>query len=102
MAQLYLGGGDPTHPLASPIFGDLRGLPKTLILVGDHEVLLDDSRLFSDKAKQEGVQVQVEVWPEMWHGWIASAPRLPEANEAIQRIGAFVRHVTSEQDYARG
>jgi acetyl esterase/lipase len=94
-AELYLGGNDPASPLASPIFGDLHGLPKTLIQVGDHEVLLDDSRRFFEKAREEGVQVQIEVWPEMWHGWHMSAPALPEANEAIRRVGAFVQRVTS-------
>lgn len=98
MAQLYLDGRDPTDPLASPVFGDLQGLPTTLILVGDHEVLLDDSRLFAERAKEKGVPVQMEVWPEMWHGWLMSAPELPEANEAIRSIAAFVRKVTSERD----
>lgn len=101
LAELYLGDSDPALPLASPIFADLRGLPKTLIQVGDHEVMLDDSRRFFQEAKQKGVEVRMEVWPEMWHGWIMSAPELPEANEAIRRIGAFVRKVTSEQGEAR-
>lgn len=96
MVELYLGGSDPGAPLASPVFGDLRGLPKTLIQVGDDEVLLSDSTRFFERAKEAGVQVQIEVWPEMWHGWHMSAPALPEANEAIRRIGAFVRDVTLE------
>lgn len=102
MAELYLGGSDPANPLASPIFGDLDGLPKVLIQVGDHEVLLDDSLQFFARAKERGVQAQIEVWPEMWHCWHMSAPALPEANRAIRRIGAFVRDAMSERDAAQG
>ncbi len=94
MAELYLGGRDPTLPLASPIFGDLRGLPRTLIQVGDHEVLLDDSRVFFERAREKAVQAQIEIWPEMWHGWHMCVPDLPEANEAIRHIREFIRDVT--------
>jgi acetyl esterase/lipase len=31
----YLGGQDPAQPLASPVFGDYRGLPPLLIQAGD-------------------------------------------------------------------
>lgn len=95
MVELYLCGRDPKTPLASPIFGDLRGLPQILIQVGDHEVLLSDSTRFFERAKAMGVQVKMEVWPEMWHCWHMSAPALPEANEAIQSIGSFIRQAAS-------
>lgn len=95
MAELYLGGSDPTLPWASPVLGDLGGLPQIHIQVGDHEVLLDDSRRLFEKARQQGVQAQIEVWPEMWHGWHMSVPDLPEAIEAIRRVSEFVVEVTS-------
>jgi acetyl esterase/lipase len=37
------------------------------------------------------VDVTLEIWPEMPHVWHAFAPFLPEAVQAIDRIGAFVR-----------
>jgi acetyl esterase/lipase len=30
------------------------------------------------------------VWPGMWHVWQLFAPYLPEANKALESIGAFV------------
>lgn len=89
-AQYYLGDDDPTTPLASPIYADLSGLPPLLIQVGEHELLLSDSLRLADKAKAAGVEVQLEVWPEMWHVWHSWAASLPEAQEALQRIGDFV------------
>jgi|SRR5579872_1717487 len=91
MAAMYVPKGDPATPLASPLFGDLRGLPPLFIQAGDHEVLLDDSVKFAESARAAGVDVEIEVWPEMWHGWYMAAPALPEANEVITRIGAYVR-----------
>lgn len=92
MAQCYLGKhSDPKAPLASPIFGDLSGLPPMLVQVGDHEVLLDDATRLAQKARGALVDVELKIWPEMWHGWHLAAPALPEANEAISQAGAYVR-----------
>lgn len=91
MTDLFLGDGDPKDPLAAPLHADLSGLPPLLIQVGDAEVLLDDSTRFAAKAKAAGVDVSLEVWPEMVHVFQASAGFVPEANEAIARIAEFSR-----------
>jgi acetyl esterase/lipase len=92
LSLAYLQGKTkPEDPLASPLYGDFRGLPPLLLHVGDAEVLLDDSTRAAAKAKEAGVDVTLEVWPDMPHVWHAFAPFLPEATEAIERIGAFVR-----------
>jgi epsilon-lactone hydrolase len=90
-AQLYLGSRDSRDPHASPLYADLHDLPPLLIHVGDHEVLRSDATRLAEKAKAAGVHVQLEIWDEMWHVWHAWAEELPEAREAIARIGAFVR-----------
>ena len=58
---MYLGSTDPRDPLASPLYADLQGLPPLLIQVGTREVLLDDSLRFTDRAKEQGVEVDLEV-----------------------------------------
>lgn len=87
MAQLYLGGADPRSPLASPLWGELRGLPPLLIQVGSAETLLDDSTRIAKRARDAGVEVELECWPEMIHVWQAFAALIPEGREAIERIG---------------
>lgn len=87
----YLGGADAKTPLASPLYGDLKGLPPLLILVGTSEVLLDDSTRFAERAKAAGVSVELEVWDEMIHIWPYFAAILPEARQAIDRMGAFIK-----------
>ncbi len=95
MAQAYLGGKDARTPLASPLHGDLKGLPPMLIQVGDAETLLDDSTRIADKARTAGVQVKLEVWPEMIHVWQLFASFLPEGQQAVEGIGKFIREHTA-------
>ena len=90
-AKAYLGGADPRTPLANPLCADLHGLPALLIQVGDHEVLLDDSTRLAQRAQAAGVDVKLEVWPEMIHRWHSYAAVLPEGQQAIDDIGTFLR-----------
>jgi acetyl esterase/lipase len=90
MAAHYLGGGDPRHPLASPIHADLTGLPPLFIQVGTAEVLFDDAARLAERARLAGVPVTLDTWEEMLHVWHVFA-LLPEAREAIARIAGFIR-----------
>ena len=94
MAKAYLGDADPRTPLAAPLYADLTGLPPLLIQVGTAEVLLDDSTRLAERAKSAGVDVTLEPWEDMIHVWHTFAPMLPEGQQAIDRIGEFVREHT--------
>ncbi len=94
-APAYLGSADPMNPIASPLFGDWDGAPPLLILVGDAEVLLDDSRKLADVAKAAGVDVTLSIYPEMPHIWTMSYPAFPEAVEGVTEMAEFVARVTA-------
>ncbi|MBC8290884.1 MAG: alpha/beta hydrolase [Planctomycetes bacterium] len=85
----YLAKTDLRNPLASPVFGDYRGIPPLLIQVGEHEMLRDDSIRVAKKAASDGIQVKLEVWPGMVH--VFQIRRLPESREAIEHIADFIR-----------
>lgn len=87
----YLGKTDPKNPLASPVFGDYRGIPPLLIQVGEHEMLRDDSVRVAKKARADGISVKLEVWPGMFHVFQSHEPLLPEAKEAFDHIADFMR-----------
>lgn len=87
----YIGTGDPKHPIASPLYADLRGLPPLLIHVGDYEMLLSDSTRLAEQGHAAGVDVHLTVWPELWHIFQAWAADVPEARESLAQIGAWVR-----------
>src|SRR5689334_22284798 len=91
MAQWYLGGANPRHPHAAPLYGDLRGLPPLLIQVGAVETLLDDSIALARKAAISDVMVNLQVWPEMIHVWHLFFPMLAAGRCAIASGGDFVR-----------
>lgn len=88
-AAAYVGEGDPKCATASPLFADLTGLPPLLLQVGTAETLLDDSVRFADRARRAGVEVSVDVYDDMIHVWHAFEGMLPEATDAIERIGQF-------------
>lgn len=93
-ARAYQPEGSLTAPTASPLFADLAGLPPLLIQVGTHEVLFDDSTRFDAAARAAGVETTLEVWNEMVHVFHVFAWMLPEAREAIESFGAFVKERT--------
>lgn len=89
--NLYLGSSTDAIPLLSPLRMNLSGLPDLFIQVGDHEVLLSDSTRFTDQARAAGVAVTLEVWDQMWSVFHFLAYMLPEAQQAIDHIGHFVK-----------
>ncbi|MGF1595707.1 MAG: alpha/beta hydrolase [Acidimicrobiales bacterium] len=91
MATTFLGEASAADPLANPLYADLDGLPPVFIQVGGDETLLDDSHRFAERARDAGVDVTVEVHPEMQHVFHFLAGRAPEADEAIADLAAWVR-----------
>jgi acetyl esterase/lipase len=91
MAKHYLAGQSPRSPLAAPLYADLAGLPPLLIHVGTAETLLDDSTRLAERARKAGVKVTLEPWENMIHVFQIFAPMLDEAQQAIDKIGEFIR-----------
>jgi monoterpene epsilon-lactone hydrolase len=89
-ARMYLGGADPRDPLASPLFGDLSGLPPLLIQVGSDERLLDDARQYAERAAAAGSPVRIEVWEGMHHVFQVDVAALRTSGVALDRAAAFL------------
>ncbi|MFI7064745.1 alpha/beta hydrolase [Kribbella sp. NPDC050124] len=92
LVDTFLGpDGDRRDPLANPLYGKLAGFGPIYIQVGGHEVLLDDAHLLASHARSAGVDVRVDVFPEMQHTFQMAAGRAPEADDAIRRLAEWVR-----------
>ena len=89
--RAYIGNISAADSRVSPNYGNLTGLPPTFIQLAEQEVFAPGALDFAGKAKAAGAIVEVDIWPEMLHDWHWYAPRLPEAREALQRAGDFVR-----------
>jgi acetyl esterase/lipase len=95
-AVWYANGRDLTHPLISPHYASLARLPRLLIQVGEREILLDDATRLAARTQADGVDVTLEVWPDMVHVWHALAALIPESRQAIGRIGEFISVGTNQ------
>jgi acetyl esterase/lipase len=92
MAMTFLGdGGDRRDPLANPLYADLKGLPPMYIQVGGDETLLDDSRRLAERAREAGIEVTLDIFPEMQHVFHFAAGYAPEADDAIRKLALWVR-----------
>lgn len=90
-ARYYLGDTDPRHPLASPLYADLAGLPPLLIHVGADEVLRDDSTRLAERARAAGVRVELKIWPVVPHAWQLVPHLVPEARQSLHESTEFLR-----------
>lgn len=86
--RLYAGDLGPEHPLVSPTFGDLTGLPRLQVLVGTSEILYPSISTFVERARQSGVDVELVVGEGQQHTW-PLAP-MPDGRDALRRIAEFI------------
>ena len=89
LPDIYCPGQDRGNPLLSPLFGNWNGLPPLLFHAGSTEMLLDDSVRAHDRARQAGVDAQIDVWiglPHVFHvfTWI------PESRLGLQAVAEFI------------
>jgi len=83
-------------PLISPVFANVSGLPPMLIQVGDDEILLNDSTRLAEKLEAAGIDVEIEVWPDMWHVFQMFIGKMPESRKAVEKIGRYIRALSEE------
>jgi len=89
--QAYLGMVNADDPRASPLYGDLAGLPPVLVHVGEDEILLDDARRYAKRLAKSGGNVALHVWEGMVHVFPANLDLLRAAHEALDIAGEFLR-----------
>ena len=91
---VYIKDAERNNPLISPLFGDLKDLPPLLFQVSNSEMLYSDSERFVNKAKAAGVDATLQSWDDMPHVFQGFGLNiLPEAKEAIKKIGEFVQKI---------
>lgn len=91
IADHYCEPHQHRYPLVSPVFADVEGLPPLYIQVGDDEILLSDSERFADECTAAGIDVELEIWPGMWHVFQMFIGKMPEARHAIDKIGSYIQ-----------
>ena len=92
----YLGLEDPKNPYISPAFGDFNGFPPMLIQAGSYEMLLSDSEIVAQKAKEQGVKVRFHIYEGMFHVFQMAMQLMPESMLAWKEVGKFLDIVTGK------
>ena len=90
---------DPKNPLASPIFGNLEGLPPSLIFVGGDEIMLSDAADMHKNLLDAGCKSKLVVAPERWHAYVLY--ELAENEEDYTTINHFLSQHISEENKLR-
>jgi acetyl esterase/lipase len=94
-AGLYAGDADLADPMISPVNADLSGLPPLLVQVGTAEVLLSDAERLVEKVRTAGGTVEYQPEDGLFHCY-QLFPLYPEAHDAVDRIGEFIRKHTAQ------
>ncbi len=89
-ATAYLGRLAPTHPIASPLYGDWAGLPPVHLQAATADVLLDDARRARQRIIDQGGSAALLEQPGACHVWQGFGVTVPEAQAALQAAGAFL------------
>lgn len=96
LARIFLAGELATHPDASPVHADVRGLAPILIQMGENEVMLSGGIALAERLAEQRVRTTLEVWPGMFHVWHSFAGHMAEADEALDNAVHFL-----SREYAR-
>ena len=86
---LAYAAGHENEPYVSPVFGDLSGMPDSLLFAGSDEILLDDAKTLYRKLKDGGADAELIVEPGMWH--VYPLYGTPEGKRAVAKMAAFIR-----------
>ena len=88
LAASYFQGHEPTDPLVSPLYGDLRGLPPMLLTAATNEVLFNDTTRLAERAEKAGLKVTLELVDDSVHVFPVF-PFLPEATAALDQFATW-------------
>lgn len=86
----YSGDTPLTHPLLSPVYATLAGLPPMIVEASRMEVLWDDARRFVDAATSAGCDVAFHPHDGLGHDWQLMVPITPESVTSTRRLGAWI------------
>ena len=94
--EAYLDGHSADDPVLSPLSADLAGLPPLLIQTATGDLALSEARQLAEHASRCGVDARIELYPADTHVFQVFWSFLPEAADALQQAGAFVREMLDD------
>lgn len=87
----FAGDWDASDPELSPLYADFAGYPPLYFIVGEKEVLRDDTLLAAYQARNAGVETRLDVWPHLPHAFVLFEVLFKELDVARADIITFIR-----------
>jgi acetyl esterase len=77
---------------ASPILAQsFAGLPPALVVTASHDPLVDEGKLYADRLKEAGVEVEYVCFNGTFHGFVSMASVIPAGARAMELICDRIR-----------
>ena len=85
--RAYLGGElgqKDVSPYAAPArAGDLGGLPPAYLMVGELDLMRDDTLDYASRLMRAGVSTELHIWPGAFHGFEVMVPHATISKQAV-------------------
>jgi acetyl esterase len=85
-AAQYLGDHDPADPRASPLLGDLAGLPPAVVAVAEFDPLHDEGVAYATALTDVGVTVRLLDFDGLVHGFMGLGAVSPASARARDEV----------------
>lgn len=91
LADLYCKKEEQKDPYVSPYYADFTGLSPLFVVWDESESLSVDSAIVEKKAKEAGVPVKAEHFPDCFHAFPTSGRGTEESRKVLADTVAFMK-----------
>ena len=88
-AKLYADGHDPKDPMLSPVYGEFRGFPPTILTSGTRDLFLSNTVRVHRKMRAGGVDAELQIFEGQSHAQYQADPSAPETKEYFAEVALF-------------
>lgn len=98
LENVYLQGHLPKeHIYASPLLDDFHDLPDTLLMFGEHDMLVFEDFAYARTAQKAGVPIKTIVYRGIGHGFADQIGVAPQAEDCIKEIAKAMQTVLLDE-----